>query len=277
MTHGKLNAPRDAKELAYLYDLYIAHGWREVFDQIVDDEIELPKEGKFLEAGCGSGGYAIDLAIRGGARTEVAGVDPSLERLALARSKAEIKKINRVTFQPGSLCDLDFANGEFDLVIGDASMTPPSEIGAVFAELLRVAKKGAPVGLKLTTRGSFDEFFSIYWEALYNLELLEYAPQLESLITERLTVRDAEQIATDAGLQRVRSVTRKEEFDYNNGNGFFEAPLIWTFFLDDWLALLPDRETHPRVQQELVKIIDQERHEMDFDISIKATLIIGRK
>lgn len=277
MTHSKLNAPRDAKELASPYDLYIAPGWRDVFDQIVDDEIELPKEGKFLEAECGTGGYAIDLAIRGGARTEVVGVDPSLERLALARSKAEIKKINRVTFRQGSLCDLDFANGEFDLVIGDASMTPPSEIGAAFAELMRVAKKGATVVLKLTTRSSFDEFFSIYWEALYNLELLEYAPQLESLITERWTVSDAEQIATDAGLQHVRSVTRREQFDYNNGNEFFEAPLIGTFFLDDWLAMLPDRETRCRVQQQLVKIIDQERHKMDFNISIKATLIIGQK
>jgi ubiquinone/menaquinone biosynthesis C-methylase UbiE len=268
---------RDAKELAYLYDLYIVPSWREAFDQIVDEEIELPKEGKFLDAECGTGGYAIDLAIRGGEKTEVIGVDSSSEQIALARGKAVVKKLNRVRFQQGSLRDLDFADGEFDLVIGDASMTPPSQIGEVVAELARVAKKDALVALKLTTRGSFDEFFSIYWEALYNLDLLGYVPQLESLITERLTVSNAEQAAVDAGLKHVRSVTRKERFDYTDGEEFFQSPLIETFFLDDWMAMLPDVQTRRRVCRELVRIIDEERHEMDFDVSIKATLIIGQK
>jgi len=288
---------RDAKELAYLYDLYIAPGWREAFDQMVDDEVELPKEGRFLDAECGTGGYTIDMAIRGGVKTEVVGVDPSSEKLVLARAKAEVKKLDRVEFRPGSLQSLGFADDEFDLVIGDASMLPPSEVGAALAELKRVAKKGATVALKLTTRGSFDEFFSIYWEALYNLGLLEYTPRLESLITERLTVTDAENLAAGAGLKQVRSVTRKERFDYNDGREFLEAPLIETFFLDDWLAALPDEDRRQQVRQQLMTIIDeecyktdlddeenqemglndQEHHKMDFDVSIKATLIIGQK
>jgi ubiquinone/menaquinone biosynthesis C-methylase UbiE len=268
---------RDAKEIAYLYDLYIAPTWREAFDQMVDDEVELPKEGKFLDAGCGVGDYAIDLAIRGGAKTGVVGVDPSPEKLALARGKAVVKKLDRVEFRQGQTRSLEFPDEEFDLVIGDASMAPPSEIGPALAELGRVAKKGATVVLKLTTRGSFDEFFSIYWESLYNLGLLDYTPQLEGLITERLTVSDAEQLALDAGLENVRSMTSKERFDYKDGKEFFESPLIEMFFLNDWLAILPDDETRRRVRQQLTEIIDEERHEMDFDVSIKATLIIGQK
>src|SRR5262245_53449797 len=207
---------RDAKELAYLYDLYVAPIWSEAFDQMVDDEIELPKEGRFLEVGCGTGGYAIDLAIRGGANTEVVGVDPSPERLALARGKAEVKKLERVEFRQGAMRSLELPDDEFDLVIGDVSMSAPSEVGPALAELKRVARKGATVVLKLTTRGSFDEFFSIYWESLYNLGLLDYAQQLEALITERLTVSDAEDLAIDAGLNDVRTVTSKERFDYKD-------------------------------------------------------------
>lgn len=268
---------RDAKEMAYLYDLYVAPTWREAFDQMVDDEVELPKEGKFLDAGCGAGSYTIDLAIRGGAKTEVVGVDPSSEKLALARGKAEVKKLDRVEFRQGQMRSLEFPGEEFDLVIGDASMDAPSEIGPALAELARVAKKGATVVLKLTTRGSFDEFFSIYWESLYNLGLLDYTPQLEGLITERLTVSDAEQLAYDAGLKDVRSMTGKERFDYKDGKEFFESPLIEAFFLNDWLAILPDDETRRRVRQELTEIIDEERRRMDFDVSIKATLIIGQR
>ncbi|MGE0132067.1 MAG: class I SAM-dependent methyltransferase [Blastocatellales bacterium] len=271
------NAPKDAKEMAYIYDLYVVPGWREAFDRMVDDEVELPKEGKFLDAECGTGGYAIDLAVKGGAKTEVVGVDSSSERVVLARGKAEVQKVDRVKFHQGSLQSLGLPDDEFDLVIGDASMTPPSEIGPALAELARVAKKGAPVVLKITTRGSFDEFFSIYWEALHNQNLLEYAPRLENLITERLTMSEAEDVATATGLKNVRSVTEKERFDYSDGNEFFDAPLISAFFLDDWFAVLPNDEARNRVREELVRIIDEERHKMDFDISIKATLIIGQK
>ena len=263
--------------MAYIYDLYVAPVWTEAFDQMVDEEVELPETGRFLEAGCGTGGYAIDLAIRGGAKTEVVGVDQSLEKLLLARGKAEVKKVENVEFREGSLQSLQFDEEEFDLVIGDASMLTPAEIGAALAELTRVAKKDGTVILKLTTRGSFDEFFSIYWESLYNLELLDYTPQLEGLITERLTVSDAERLAMDSGLYDVRSVTRKERFDYSDGSEFFNAPLIETFFLNDWLAILPDDEARRKVREQIERIIEEERHKMDFDVSIKATLIIATK
>jgi hypothetical protein len=53
--------------------------------------------------------------------------------------------------------------------------------------------------------------------------------------------------------------------------------LIENFFLDHWLTLLPDQEIRRRVQEEMGRIINDDRHGMDFDVSIKATLIIGRK
>jgi ubiquinone/menaquinone biosynthesis C-methylase UbiE len=295
------DAKEAAKEAAYLYDLIIVPGWREAFDTIVDEEVKLPVEGKFLDASCGTGSYAIDLAIRGGHKVEVIGVDPSTERLALARGKAEIKKLNNVTFQEGSLKSLGLPDNEFDLVIGDASMVPASEIGSDLAELTRVAKKGATIALKLTTRGSFDELFSIYWEALYNLNIVQYTPQLEDLITERLTVTESEGLASKAGLKQVRSVTRKERFDFTDAGEFFEAPLIKTFFLDGWLAMLPDEDTRRSVQEQMALIIerdrlhqesdlpandlpdelkafiDYEQQKSGFDVSIKATVIFGQK
>lgn len=268
---------KDLKELAYLYDLYFVPQWREAFDRMVDEEVELPEEGKLLDAECGTGGYAVDLALRVGKDAEVVGVDASEEKLALARGKAEIKKTKQVSFQQGTLQALGLADNEFDWIVADASLTPAREIGAVFAELRRVAKKGATIALKLTTRGSFDEFFSVFWETLYELGLIEYTPQLEALITERPTVSEAEELAAAAGLKGVRSVTQKERFDFPTGAEFLVAPLIETNFLSDWLALLPDDATRARVLQKLPEVIDRARAAMDFDVSIKATLIVGHK
>ena len=266
-----------AKELAYLYDLYVAPGWREVFDRLVDEEIELPKDGKFLDALCGTGGYAVDLSLRAGSKVEVVGIDPSEERLALARGKADVKKPNRTSFQLGSLEKLDFPTGEFDLVIGDLSLLPVAEIEDAVDELIRVAKKGATVVIKLATQGSFGEFFSVYWEALFDLELIAHSPEIERLIAERLAASDAETLALDAGLRKARSVTHNERFHFKDAGEFFASPLIETTFLDEWFAFLPDQETRRQVEQQLGKIIDRERQGVEFELSAKATLVIGQK
>ncbi len=268
---------KTATEMAYLYDLYIVPVWREVFDQLVDEHVTLPPEGKILDAECGTGGYAVELSAKLGAKAEVVGVDSSHERLELARAKATVQYLKHIHFAQGSLDALGQADEDFDLVIGDASMLKPERIGAAFSELARVAKPGATVALKLTTRGSFDEFFSIYWEALHDLDLEEVTPQLEGLITERLTVTQAEQLARAAGLKHVRSVTRKEEFDFNDAAAFLSAPLIENSFLDGWLKILPDAKAARQARAAVSRLIDRERHEMDFDVSIKATLIIGQK
>jgi hypothetical protein len=145
------------------------------------------------------------------------------------------------------------------------------------AELARVAAPGATVVLKLATRGSFDEFYSVFWEALHDLDLDEYTPQLEDLIAERLTVEQAEELARAAGLRQVKSVTRKHRFDYEDAASFLAAPLIVTEFLAHWLAIFDNERDSSRVQAELAEVIDRARGEMDFDVSIKATLVIGQK
>ena len=270
-------AKKGAKELAYLYDLYVVPMWREMFDKLADEEIELPKEGRFLEVECGTGAYAIDLAVRAGGKVNVVGVDASEERLALARGKAEIQHMSRTTFQQAPPDDLDFRVGEFDLVIGDLSLLAPKDIEPTLEELIRVAKKGATVAAKLSTQGSFGELFSLYWEALYELNLIEYSPQLERLMTERLTAGQAEELALDSGLGSVRGVTHTERLNFADGESFVGSPLIETVFLGDWLAFLPDDKARLNVRQQLVKIIDRERQGAGFEVSIKATILIGRK
>lgn len=268
---------KDAKEQAYLYDLYLVPLWRERFDRIVDEEIKLPEEGRLLDAGCGTGGYAVEMALRAGPRVEVVGIDDSAERLAIARGKAEVAKLKRADFFQGTVYALGALDEDFDLVLGDCSTLDVEDLAEAFDELARVAKPGAPVCVKLTTRGSFDEFFSLYWEALYELDLTAFSPGLEELILERLTIGDVEDLARAAGLKKVRSVTRKEEFEFDDAAAFFASPLIEVFFLEDWMAILPDERTRDRVRQQLFTIIDRERHAGVFDASIKATLVIGQK
>jgi ubiquinone/menaquinone biosynthesis C-methylase UbiE len=267
----------DLREEAYLYDLYVSPQWRETFNELLDAEIKLPDRGNVLDAGCGTGDFALSLALRLGPDASVIGVDPSEERLSIARAKAALKNVDHLSFRTGTLTALGLPGDEFDLVVSDASMLPVSELQAAFAELTRAARARATVALALTTRGSFDEFFSIYWEGLYELGLLEYSPGLEAMITERHTVSDVEQVARLAGLKNVRSVTSKQRFDFLDAAAFFSSPIIERYFLPGWFELLPDDGTRQRMRRTLAAIIDRERHHLDFDVSIKATIAIGQK
>jgi ubiquinone/menaquinone biosynthesis C-methylase UbiE len=265
------------KELAYRYDLLISTDWRDRFDSLINEHIKLPTEGRILDVNCGTGEHAIELAEQIRGKGDVIAVDPSPDRIEIALAKALAKKLDDVTFEVGDGCNLRFPDNDFDAVIGDASMLETEQIECLFAEMRRVADSDAPVVLKLATHGSFDEFFSIYWEALMNLGLVDSCwNRLENFINERITVSDAEKMAAGVGLRHVVSYVEKETFDFATAQEFIESPLIQDIFLDTWLSIVPEAERE-KIVREIISIIERERHHESFDISIKATLIKGVK
>ena len=271
------NIMSNDKELAYRYDLFVTPDWKDRFDLLVNENVEMPLEGRILDVNCGTGAHAIELAERMRDKGEVIALDPSAERIELARAKAQAKKTTNVTFEQGSASNMSFESHEFDAVIGDASLLRASEIEDVVGEMVRVAAPDSRVVLKLTTHGSFDEFFSIYWEAMHDAGLDgEVWTALEGLISERLTVSGAEQMAGRAGLRNVESFVSKEEFSYETAEDFFESPLIKDYFLFDWLEIVPEASRED-LQRRIASIIERERHNASFEVSIKATAITGTK
>jgi ubiquinone/menaquinone biosynthesis C-methylase UbiE len=265
------------RELAYRYDLFVTPDWRDRFDIQVNENIELPNEGRILDVNCGTGAHSIELAEKMKGRCDIVGVDPSAERIMIAQAKALAKKNDNATFEQSSPVALRFDSFEFEAVIGDASMLSDDEIEDLLAEMIRVAQPDARIVLKMTTRGSFDEFFSIYWEALLGAGLAdEVWSDLEALIKERRTVTEAEQMAARVGLRKVKSFTTKEDFSFESGEEFIESPIIKDIFLTNWLQIIPEEERE-EICDRLVAVIDREKNEAPFDVSIKATVITGVK
>jgi ubiquinone/menaquinone biosynthesis C-methylase UbiE len=207
------------------------------------------------------------------------GVDESEARLALARAKAAATKLAEVTeFRAAQLEALAFEDEQFDLVLGDASLVAAERLPEVLAEMVRVAAPGATVALVLPTASSFGEFYSIYWEALMSAEMLDQSPIVEQLINERPTVTDVETLAAREGLDLVQTWTNIEEFDYESGEEFLSAPLVKDFLLQNWLEPLDgDEAARTRVVSEVRRIIDDERNEAPFSLTVKATLVVGQK
>ena len=272
-----MSTQKTGKELAFLHDLYVATDWGERFAELVDDHVELPGEGRALYAGSGTGGHALALAARGGAALEVVGVDESEEQVELARAKAAAVEGAGVEFRHAQLEALSFEDEQFDLVVGDASLVAPERLPEVLAEMVRVAARGATVSMSVATASSFGEFFSVFWEALAGAGHDEQAASVGMLINELPTVSDLEALARREALEGVETWTRIEEFDFASGREFLAAPLVRDFLLGRWLDSLPDEGAREGVLDEVARIIDEDRHEGEFSLSVKATIVVGRK
>jgi hypothetical protein len=146
----------------------------------------------------------------------------------------------------------------------------------MISEMVRVCKPEGTVALTLVTSSSFGEFFSVYWEALKNSNLEEHGHEVEELIKELPTIAEIEALAEREGLESVTTWTTIEEFNYESGEEFLNAPLITDFLLKNWLSSL-NAENQEQVTKQIAHIIDEERHDLDFSLTLKATLIVGRK
>jgi ubiquinone/menaquinone biosynthesis C-methylase UbiE len=263
------------KELAFLQDLFIAPDWGERFAELIDEHVKLPDEGKALYAAAGTGGHAMALQERAGKKLEMVCIDENAECLELALAKATATK-EEIQFRHSRLDSFTLPDNEFDLVLGNASLIATQRVRRMFAEMVRVAAPGAMIALALPTASSFGEFFSIYWEALHNNGLTDHEVDVEHLITELPTVSEVEQMAEDEALQAVTSWTRVEEFDYDSGEQFLNSPLVSEFLMPAWLALVPE-DKRADLSAEISRLINEERHEAEFALSVKATLVVGQK
>ena len=270
----RINKKSD-KELAFLQDLFIAPDWGERFAELIDEHVKLPSEGKALYVAAGTGSHAIALKERAGEKLELLCVDENAECLELAQAKAAATHEKSQLLQ-SKLDSLALPDNEFDFVVGNASLIATQRVRKMFSEMVRVAGPGATIALALPTASSFGEFFSIYWEAMYNTGLTDHQGAVERLITELPTVSEVEQMAEDEGLRDVAAFTRIEEFDYDSGERFLNSPLVAEFLMPAWLALVPE-DMRADLFREISRLINEERHEAEFALSVKATLVVGQK
>ncbi|MBV9960502.1 MAG: class I SAM-dependent methyltransferase [Acidobacteria bacterium] len=270
-----MSEKKSDKELAFLRDLYVSTDWGERFAELLDDNLKLPQKGRILYVEAGTGGHAMAVLERAEDDVRMVCVDESEECLELARAKAVAMNVEP-EFRRERLDALSLRDNQFEMTIGDGSLVAPERLSKMLSELVRVTAPGGTVAFTLTTAGSFGEFFSIYWEALQSAGLEDHGVDVEELITELPTVAQAEELAAAAGLEVDASTTRVEEFDYDSGEEFLNSPLVTDFLLRAWMQSLPEA-AQTRVLTEIARIIDEDRKEMDFALSVKATLVTGRK
>ena len=144
-TYEASKATTDAQRLYWL--VYEHLTWKPV-------EALLPPVGtpfRILDAGGGSGKYGVKMAARG---HQVTVLDLSTKMLENARAKFAAAGIAEGSFVVGNIVDLAFPDESFDLVFceGDPVSYCVDDYPRAIAELVRVARRGAPIVLGVDNR-----------------------------------------------------------------------------------------------------------------------------
>ena len=90
------------------------------------------------------------------------------------------------------------------------------------------------------------------------------------------TAAALEQLAEQAGLEEISSVTKPEEFKYESAENFLGSPLVADFLMPIWLeTLAPD--SRGQVTKEIGRLVNEESEGLEFALTVKATVVMGKK
>jgi SAM-dependent methyltransferase len=237
---------------------------------LADKHLEFESVENVLYINAGSGDHCFAIREKIDERTAVFGVCEDADVLSIAHDKA-IAVRSDVDFSMSDQLD-----GAFDAVIADASLVAPGDVGPFLRNAVRTAKPGGSMTFFLPSAGSFGEVFSVLWEVLFNEDLGDHGHEAETMISELLTPSQLKSIAVEMGLDRVRTDTAIEVFEFDNGAAFVSAPLVADFLLPHWLQRLGENEKE-QVKEKLAQLIDLEDGPLTFRFSVKATVVTGVK
>jgi ubiquinone/menaquinone biosynthesis C-methylase UbiE len=121
------------------YDRHAGRVFRSVYRRVAEDvAAAAPAGGAVLDAGCGTGHLAVEIARRR-PDLHVRGVDLEHGIVEVATRRAEREKVAyRVGFTVADLADLPLPEDSVDLIVSTASLHHWTDVGAVIASLERV-------------------------------------------------------------------------------------------------------------------------------------------
>jgi len=139
-------------------------------------DLQLPKNGKLLEVGCGTGVSLNDISSIYG-QPAVTGIDFTARFLEHAKERARKLGYTNVVYIQGDARDTKLKDNEFDSAFCDKLLLHIGPCEAVLEEMVRVTRRGGTVGaiewyphflLSTSSSDSFRKFNEIFAKAVYN-------------------------------------------------------------------------------------------------------------
>ncbi|KAH6643448.1 S-adenosyl-L-methionine-dependent methyltransferase [Truncatella angustata] len=182
------------------------------------EKLEIVPGLRVLDVGCGPGNLTSHIATCVGDHGSVVGIDPSQERIAIARARG--RTTPNLSFHEGKAEDLSlFAAASFDVVYVNSTFHWVEDQPAALQEFARVLKQGGRLGIS----GGSGDFVSA--QEKIKAEVLSREPYRrypEKSGPKFLKQRELGVLLDGAGLARRQSVTNKIVKLARNGEAMIE-------------------------------------------------------
>ena len=197
--------------------------WDELTERIYDEltwhciEPYLPQEGLVLDAGGGTGKWAILIAERG---LDVVLCDLSERMLDVAHRKVKERGLkDKVRLMQGDIHNLPFPADSFDFILAEGVLEYCADLERAFRELVRVLKPGCPLAANV------DSLFYVAWVMANSGELDEIPLLLregkyldeDEVYCNALTPEDFRALAEGSGLEVIKIIGKPVLCQYLGG------------------------------------------------------------
>ncbi len=159
-------SPPNMFEDAEAYERFMGRWSRLVAPRLVDFT-GLPRPGRMLDVGSGTGSLALAIAERDGSAS-VLGIDPSKEYVAYASSRNPFP--DRVSFGVGDAQQLHFSDGSFDAALSLLVFNFIPDPKKALLELRRVTKPGGRISAAVWDYGAGMRMLRTFWDAAISID-----------------------------------------------------------------------------------------------------------
>lgn len=213
--------------------------WAAPFGLKLLDSIDLKKNIKALDLGCGLGFPLIELSQRLGRSSQVYGIDPWDEALDRVRLKLQVYDIKNVTIVKGFAEEMPFEDGYFDLIVSNNGINNVQNLEQTLGECSRVCNTGGQFIYTFNTEETMMEFYTVFREVLEEENLEDEVKKMKAHIySKRKPVEEIKNLTENSGFQINDIKYDSFEYRFIDGTAMLNHYMIRCWFLDSWKKIL---------------------------------------
>ena len=208
-------SPSDTWQLGNPYERYVGRWSRRVARPFIA-WLWVPPGKHWLDTGCGT--RALSAAILAhAAPASLTGIEPSEGFLKVASEALP----SRVTLLPGNAASVPLPDDSVDVIVSGLVLNFVPDLNTAFAEITRVATKGATVGAYVWDYAGKMELMRHFWDAA--VELDPGAAKLDEGLRFPMCHEDAlRALFAGAGLHDVRTMAIDIETPFGSFEDYWE-------------------------------------------------------
>jgi ubiquinone/menaquinone biosynthesis C-methylase UbiE len=220
--------------------------WSAPFGMKLLEVVTLRKNIRALDIGSGLGFPVIELSQRLGPTCQVYGIDPWTAAVDRARLKIRTWHISNLEILEGHAESLPFQDNYFGLVISNNGTNNVDDEEQCYAEIGRVAERGAQVVLTMNLPDTMLEFYSTYRDVLRRYGKHEEVEKLDAHILEkRKPLAHTRALIERAGLELLQVHEGSFSLRYADGTAMLNHFTIKLAFLAPWIRILQPDDVTP--------------------------------